>query len=140
MEEEEEEEEEGNEPGIGQLSSESNDVSDYAKLLSDGFQVAVELEVADDPWLLMGAPNSLANVARFHCNIHLDKTDRDYFATEDPNLVIDNFPKLMDYCAKDVVATFEVTKTIPSVYTKNTTSSIICCIETFRNFDFTNNN
>ena len=34
---------------LGQLSSESNDVSDYAKLLSDGFQVAVELEVADDP-------------------------------------------------------------------------------------------
>ncbi|KAF6069728.1 hypothetical protein FOB64_002889 [Candida albicans] len=99
MEEEEEEEEEGEmSQELGQLSSESNDVSDYAKLLSDGFQVAVELEVADDPWLLMGAPNSLANVARFHCNIHLDKTDRDYFATEDPNLVIDNFPKLMDYC------------------------------------------
>ena len=58
---------------LGQLSSESNDVSDYAKLLSDGFQVAVELEVADDPWLLMGAPNSLANVAKFHCNIHLIK-------------------------------------------------------------------
>lgn len=117
MEEEEEEEEEGEmSQELGQLSSESNDVSDYAKLLSDGFQVAVELEVAEDPWLLMGAPNSLANVARFHCNIHLDKTDRDYFATEDPNLVIDNFPKLMDYCAKDVDATFEVTKKLFPVF------------------------
>lgn len=99
-----------------QLSNDTNKVSDYGKLLSDGFQVAVELEVADDPWLLMGAPNSLANVARFHCNIHLDKTDRDYFATEDPNLIIDNFSKLMDYCAKDVDATFEVTKKLFPVF------------------------
>lgn len=72
---------------------------------------AVEIanELLDDPWLSKGSPNSLANVADFHCNIKLDKTDRDYFGTEDPQDVINNFNNLMDYCAKDVEATYSVT-------------------------------
>ncbi|EGW30379.1 uncharacterized protein SPAPADRAFT_157322 [Spathaspora passalidarum NRRL Y-27907] len=67
-------------------------------------------EESEDPWLKKGAPNSLANVAEFHCGIKMDKTDRDYFASEDPQEVIDNFHKLMDYCARDVEATYIVTK------------------------------
>ncbi|RLV96522.1 DNA polymerase gamma [Spathaspora sp. JA1] len=63
-----------------------------------------------DPWLNKGSPNGLANVAEFHCGIKMDKTDRDYFGTEDPQEVVDNFNKLMDYCARDVEATYIVTK------------------------------
>lgn len=73
-------------------------------------------ELSDDPWLSKGSPNSLANVAEFHCGIQMDKTDRDYFSTEDPMEIIHNFNKLMDYCSKDVEATFIVTKKLLPIF------------------------
>lgn len=69
----------------------------------------VARELMDDPWLNKGAPNSLANVADFHCGIKLDKHDREFFATKDPQEIVANFASLMDYCAKDVAATYAVT-------------------------------
>ncbi|KAI5956828.1 MIP1 [Candida jiufengensis] len=69
-----------------------------------------DVSVEEDPWLLTGSPNSLANVAKFHCNIDLDKSDREYFASEDPKVIVENFQMLMSYCAKDVDATFKVTQ------------------------------
>lgn len=67
-------------------------------------------ELTEDPWLNKGATNSLANVAEFHCGIKLAKDIRDTFATEDKSDVVDNFQGLMDYCALDVTATYQVTK------------------------------
>lgn len=69
-------------------------------------EIAVELD--EDPWLNKGSINSLANVADFHCDFKLDKTDRDFFGGLDPQDIADNFNHLMDYCAKDVEATFIV--------------------------------
>lgn len=67
-------------------------------------------ELTEDPWLNKGATNSLANVAEFHCGIKLSKDIRDTFSTEDKSHVVEEFQELMDYCALDVSATYEVTK------------------------------
>lgn len=73
-------------------------------------------KLMDDPWLNKGAPNSLANVAEFHCNIKLDKSQRDVFASEDIMEVINGFQDAMTYCAGDVEATYEVAKQIFPIF------------------------
>ncbi|CAK7892969.1 DNA polymerase gamma [[Candida] anglica] len=70
--------------------------------------VDVAQELLDDPWLNKAAPNSLAVVAKHHCGIEMDKSDRDYFSSTSPQDIIDNFQKLMNYCAKDVEVTYSV--------------------------------
>lgn len=87
---------------------ENDDIDCSTNEMPDKFDLVQDL--LDDPWLAKGAPNSLANVAKFHCNIDLDKNRRDAFATEDPLEIIQDFNNLMDYCSDDVIATFEVTK------------------------------
>lgn len=81
------------------------DDDDYDRQLS---AADIANELMEDPWLKKGSPNSLANVARFHCNIDIDKSDRDFFAEQDPSVVIQDFNNLMDYCARDVEATYHV--------------------------------
>lgn len=73
-------------------------------------------ELIDDPWLNKGAPNSLANVAKFHCGIDLEKDARNTFQSLDPQDIIDDFNNLMDYCSGDVIATFEVTKKLFPIF------------------------
>jgi DNA polymerase gamma 1 len=70
----------------------------------------IETELNEDPWLNKGSTNSLANVASFHCGLKMDKSDRDYFSGEDPQDIVNNFNSLMNYCSKDVEATFAVGK------------------------------
>lgn len=79
---------------------------------SEDTEIAREIaeDLMEDPWLNKGSPNSLANVLDFHCGQKLDKTDRDYFSSLEPSIIIENFQGLMDYCAKDVDATYTVTK------------------------------
>lgn len=84
---------------------------DNEEVNASGFSTLEVLqEISDDPWLIKGAPNSLANVAEFHCGIKLDKDPRSVFDGTDVGGVIDGFPALMDYCALDVEATFAVAK------------------------------
>lgn len=68
----------------------------------------VAQELLDDPWLSKGSPNSLANVADFHCGIQMEKDLRDTFSSENIDDVTSNFQQLMNYCALDVEATFRV--------------------------------
>lgn len=83
----------------------------------DEYDPAVSIQ--EDPWLLTGSPNSLANVAKFHCGIEMNKTAREYFASEDPREIVKNFNLLMNYCAHDVDATYKVTKKLfPEFFTK----------------------
>lgn len=82
-----------------QLASKDPDLEDQAES---------EQQLSDDPWLVKGSPNSLANVAKFHCGIDLDKAEREMFEATDPQIIIDNFDRLMDYCAGDVDATFKI--------------------------------
>ncbi|KAG7664335.1 uncharacterized protein J8A68_002154 [[Candida] subhashii] len=83
---------------------------------ADDIVADIQAQLENDPWLEKGAPNSLANVYEFHCNSKLDKTDRDYFSTEEPKDISDNFNKLMHYCAKDVEATYKVSKKLFPIF------------------------
>lgn len=74
------------------------------------------MNIETDPWLLKGSPNSLANVAKFHCNIDLDKDERKGFESENPQILIKRFNSLMNYCANDVIATFEVSKKLFPIF------------------------
>ncbi|KAK6203384.1 mitochondrial DNA polymerase catalytic subunit [Scheffersomyces amazonensis] len=76
----------------------------------DSLVKELESELSDDPWLNKGAANSLANVYEFHCGEKLDKSDREYFSSEDPMEIINKFQELMTYCAGDVASTFTLTK------------------------------
>lgn len=97
--------------------AEEEDEEDYDAHEEDEYDPAVSIQ--EDPWLLTGSPNSLANVAKFHCGIEMNKTDREYFASEDPRVIVKNFNLLMNYCAHDVDATYKVTKKLfPDFFTK----------------------
>ncbi|CAI7469804.1 CFC_collapsed_G0052290.mRNA.1.CDS.1 [Saccharomyces cerevisiae] len=78
----------------------------------------ISIEDYDDPWLNVSALNSLKDVAKFHCKIDLDKTDRDFFASTDKSTIIENFQKLVNYCATDVTATSQVFDKIFPVFLK----------------------
>ncbi|GMM37030.1 DNA-directed DNA polymerase gamma [Saccharomycopsis crataegensis] len=77
-----------------------------------------DYELSDNPWASLTSTNSLADVAKLHCGITMSKVDRDYFKTEDKQEIIDNFQKLMNYCATDVATTQEVFKAVYPLFTK----------------------
>ncbi|GAA5861634.1 hypothetical protein JCM3774_002653 [Rhodotorula dairenensis] len=66
-------------------------------------------ETAKD-WKEVSSMNSLAEVARLHCGIKVDKALRDVLI--DPTITIEDvreyFNELMDYCARDVETTLHV--------------------------------
>ncbi|KAK7204264.1 DNA polymerase family A-domain-containing protein [Myxozyma melibiosi] len=65
-----------------------------------------------EPWVRKSSFNSLADVAKFHCGIEVDKSDRDYFGILDREGVRDMLQQLITYCAKDVHTTFSVYKEV----------------------------
>ncbi|KAF9586135.1 DNA-directed DNA polymerase gamma mip1 [Lunasporangiospora selenospora] len=57
----------------------------------------------------VSAVNSLLQVSKFHCSIHMDKAPRNILMeAKDIKLIQDNFQDLMQYCGKDVTATHAV--------------------------------
>ncbi|GAA6062511.1 hypothetical protein JCM10212_006360 [Sporobolomyces blumeae] len=61
-------------------------------------------------WKEVSSLNSLAEVARLHCGIKVDKSLRDVLIDPSTTLldVRQNFSELLDYCAKDVHVTWSV--------------------------------
>ncbi|RWS26953.1 DNA polymerase subunit gamma-1-like protein [Leptotrombidium deliense] len=59
-------------------------------------------------WAKNGSLNNLVDVYRFYCDKELSKEQRDIFVKGSLSDIKDNFQNLMTYCAKDVIATFEV--------------------------------
>ncbi|ODQ64564.1 hypothetical protein NADFUDRAFT_60318 [Nadsonia fulvescens var. elongata DSM 6958] len=68
----------------------------------------IESSKEENPWVSMSSYNGLADVAKLHCNITLDKSVRNYFGELDNHGVYDMLDELLQYCAKDVQATFKV--------------------------------
>lgn len=56
--------------------------------------------------------NSLKDVAKFHCKIDMDKSQRSYFETGTLQDVRDNFNECMTYCAQDVQVTHAIYKNV----------------------------
>ncbi|KAF2015105.1 DNA polymeras-like protein gamma [Aaosphaeria arxii CBS 175.79] len=82
----------------------SEENADLAHLLDSGALPDEEEEL----WIGRSAINSLRDVAKFHCNITIDKARREYFGELDREGVRAKLDELLDYCAADVEITHRV--------------------------------
>lgn len=66
---------------------------------------ATETEVSAKRWEDLTSANSLADVAKLHCNIVMDKEARNDFMTCTPDEIRENITDYLTYCATDVYVT-----------------------------------
>lgn len=96
--------------------------NEFSKLYQDLEESLLELQIRngsgaeeDDSsidvvkrWEDITAANSLADVAKLHCNIELSKEIRSDLLSANPDHVRENLSDFLDYCATDVQVTHEV--------------------------------
>ena len=63
-------------------------------------------------WVGRSSVNSLRDVAKFHCNITIDKARREWFGERDRAGIVERLDELLDYCAADVEITHKVYKKV----------------------------
>ena len=74
-----------------------------------------EEELAEKRWEDLTSANSLADVARLHCDITMDKEVRNDFLVASPEEIRDGLHSYLDYCAGDVAVTHAVfAKVLPA--------------------------
>ena len=66
----------------------------------------------EELWVARSSINSLRDVAKFHCNITIDKAQRDQFGELDREGIRGKLEELLDYCAADVAITHRVYKKV----------------------------
>jgi DNA polymerase gamma 1 len=72
-------------------------------------------EEEEELWVGRSSINSLRDVAKFHCGVTIDKSQRDYFGELDRDGICEKLEELLDYCAADVAITHRVyTKVFPN--------------------------
>ncbi|CAA7264671.1 unnamed protein product [Cyclocybe aegerita] len=72
-------------------------------------------EIASKRWEDITSANSLADVAKLHCGIRMDKEIRNDLMESEPQHIRDNITDYLDYCANDVDITHRVySKTLPA--------------------------
>lgn len=69
-------------------------------------------EGEEELWVGRSSVNSLRDVAKFHCNIVIDKAQRDAFGELDRSGILGKLDELLDYCAADVDVTHRVYKKV----------------------------
>ncbi|KAL5362668.1 DNA polymerase family A-domain-containing protein [Aspergillus floccosus] len=89
------------------IASESNSV-ELAALLENKMLREEEEEL----WVGRSSVNSLRDVAKFHCDVTIDKAQRDYFGELDREGIVGKLEELLDYCAADVAITHRVYKKV----------------------------
>ncbi|XP_057662077.1 DNA polymerase subunit gamma-1, mitochondrial [Diorhabda carinulata] len=62
----------------------------------------------DDNWKHLSSLNNLVDVYKLYCGKTIKKESRDLFVEGTMSNIRDNFQKVMDYCSKDVIATYEI--------------------------------
>ena len=65
-------------------------------------------EEEEELWVGRSSINSLRDVAKFHCGVTIDKSQRDDFSELDRNGITKKLDELLDYCAADVAITHRV--------------------------------
>lgn len=65
-------------------------------------------EEEEELWVGRSSLNSLRDVAKFHCGVTIDKTQRDFFGELDRDGICERIQELLDYCAADVSITHRV--------------------------------
>ncbi|EAW13126.1 DNA-directed DNA polymerase gamma MIP1 [Aspergillus clavatus NRRL 1] len=66
----------------------------------------------EELWVGRSSVNSLRDVAKFHCDVTIDKSQRDYFGELDRHQILEKLEELLDYCAADVAITHRVYKKV----------------------------
>jgi DNA polymerase gamma 1 len=69
-------------------------------------------EEEEELWVGRSSVNSLRDVAKFHCDVTIDKSQRDYFGELERDGVLNRLDELLDYCAADVAITHRVYKKV----------------------------
>ena len=69
-------------------------------------------EEEEELWVGRSSINSLRDVAKFHCNVTIDKAQRDHFGEFDREGIRAKVDELLDYCAADVAITHRVYKKV----------------------------
>ena len=69
-------------------------------------------EEEEELWVGRSSINSLRDVAKFHCNVTIDKAQRDAFGELNRDGVVKKIDELLDYCAADVAITHRVYKKV----------------------------
>ena len=69
-------------------------------------------EEEEELWVGRSSVNSLRDVAKFHCNVTIDKAQRDQFGELDRAGIREKLDELLDYCAADVAITHRVYKKV----------------------------
>ncbi|CAG7978877.1 unnamed protein product [Penicillium salamii] len=65
-------------------------------------------EEEEELWVGRSSVNSLRDVAKFHCDVTIDKAQRDLFGELDRDAINGRLEELLDYCAADVAITHRV--------------------------------
>ncbi|KAN0073051.1 DNA polymerase family A domain containing protein [Elaphomyces granulatus] len=92
---------------IDKIASESNSVELAALLESKALS-----EEEEELWVGRSSVNSLRDVAKFHCDVTIDKSQRDFFGQLDKEGILQRLEELLDYCAADVAVTHRVFKKV----------------------------
>lgn len=69
-------------------------------------------EEEEELWVGRSSVNSLRDVAKFHCDITIDKSQRDFFGELGREGIQGKLEELLDYCAADVAITHRVYKKV----------------------------
>lgn len=85
------------------IANEHNSV-ELAALLESNMMREEEEEL----WVGRSSVNSLRDVAKFHCDVTIDKAQRDLFGELDRDSIVQRLEELLDYCAADVSITHRV--------------------------------
>lgn len=89
------------------IANEANSV-ELAALLENKMLSEEEEEL----WVGRSSVNSLRDVAKFHCDVTIDKAQRDYFGELNRHEILAKYEELLDYCAADVAITHRVFKKV----------------------------
>ncbi|KAL3473131.1 DNA polymerase family A-domain-containing protein [Aspergillus californicus] len=89
------------------IASENNSV-ELAALIENKMIREEEQEL----WVGRSSVNSLRDVAKFHCDVTIDKSQRDYFGELNKTEILGKLDELLDYCAADVAITHRVYKKV----------------------------
>lgn len=89
------------------IASETN--SDELSALLENRMLSEEEE---ELWVGRSSINSLRDVAKFHCNVTINKEQRDQFGELNREGIREKLDELLDYCAADVSITHRVYKKV----------------------------
>jgi DNA polymerase gamma 1 len=84
------------------------EVAESLPSLEDDGPDSADVETVAKRWEELTSANSLADVAKLHCNIVLSKETRNDFMTETPESIREKIDNYLNYCSSDVKVTHAV--------------------------------